>query len=178
MFGKLHVMVAGLAATGLLAVGVPASATPGVGALPASVAAGAVSDLVNIRVVRADSPAAAMAQAAAPAAQVPTAQAAAEAANPYVVVIQNRSTDKIDIKVYWVQSNVNGALNTGGPVAGGAQYAFRLGGNDGCKLMIAYIVEVYYEGNLAASTPIIDPINDKDGMKCTDVWDVNVEDLS
>jgi hypothetical protein len=90
---------------------------------------------------------------------------------PYVVWVHNRTSVNLDIKVFWAEIGVPNRQETGGTVYAGQYASYRLGGDTGCGTVLAYVLHVYYEGQLVANTGIVYP-NSSDGSSCSDVWGI------
>jgi hypothetical protein len=94
-----------------------------------------------------------------------------EANAPYVVWLDNQSGANLEARLHWGQRNVSGVQQTGGVVYTGQVAPFRLGGPDGCAVVYAYVLQIYYQGQLLDSTGVVQP-SDDDGAACSDAYGV------
>jgi hypothetical protein len=90
---------------------------------------------------------------------------------PYIVWVQNRTANALEVRLYWVQSNVSGVLSGSAMLNGGAEAPYRLGDSNGCDYLLGYILEIWYQGEFYAATGTIEPSN-ADGYLCSDFWGV------
>jgi hypothetical protein len=93
---------------------------------------------------------------------------AAQRTAPYVVWMDNRTSMNLQVKRYWVQLGMPGVQEASGML--NAKHGLdRIGGPADCRLITAYIVDVYYQGRLEATTGTVFP-DIADGAPCDDVW--------
>lgn len=92
---------------------------------------------------------------------------------PYVIWVDNRTSSTVTAKLYWVDTLVEGAQHRTAPVGGSVTLPLAIGGTNGCRTMLAYILEIYFDGELAASTGIVERNSRDDDEPCIDAFAID-----
>lgn len=86
----------------------------------------------------------------------------------FVVWLQNSSPSALTTVLYWTDTTSSTVHQTGAGVSPG-QVAPHI--TSDCGTVVAYILEIYQNGVLIASTGIAEP-NGADGDLCADAWEI------
>jgi hypothetical protein len=92
---------------------------------------------------------------------------AAAAVTPAMVVwVENRAPGAIDIGLFWVSVDVPGTVQqVSGTLSPGQAAPFQLGGQGSCQLVLAYIVQIAFQGRYYAQR-----VDRTTASPCVDAW--------